>query len=44
MVAVVGVMSFFEKRCLSVMKVEVECLRVSPGLVGCERWMLWSRR
>ena len=33
-VAVVGVMFLFEKRFLSVMEVEMECLGVSFGLVG----------
>ena len=33
-VAVVVVMSFFEKRCLSVMQMKVECSGVSFGLTG----------
>ena len=33
-VAVVVVMSFFEKRCLSVMQMKVECSGVSFGLMG----------
>ena len=33
----VGVMSFFEIRCLSVTEVEVQCLGVTFGLVGDEK-------
>ena len=33
-VAAVGVMSFFKKRCLSLTEVEVECLAMNFGLVG----------
>ena len=39
-VVAVGVMSFFEKRCLSVTELEVECLGVGFGLVGGDTFNL----